>query len=75
MGGFLKECALETLPTHFIWGKLPSKVKFQSALECVGMDIELRFKKFSSILDTDEFVKINFMCLACKLTPTECEKF
>ena len=31
--------------------KLPSKVKFQSALECLGMDIELRFKKFSSILD------------------------
>ena len=51
-------------PTHFIGEKLPSKVKFQSALECVP-----------SILDPDKFVEINCIDLTCKLTPTEVKNF
>ena len=55
-------------PTHFIGEKLPSKVKFQSALECVGVDLELRSKKFPSILDPEKCVEINWIDLSCKLT-------
>ena len=62
-------------PTHFIGEKLPSKVKFQSALECVGVDLELRSKKFPSILDPDKCVEINCIDLTCKLTPTEVKNF
>ena len=62
-------------PTHFIGEKRPSKVKFQSALECVGLDLELRSKKFPSILDTEKCVEINYIDLTCKLTPTEVKNF
>ena len=62
-------------PTHFIGEKQPSKVKFQSALECVGVDLELRSKKFPSILDPDKYVEINCIDLTCKLTPTEVKNF
>ena len=62
-------------PTHFIGEKRPSKVKFQSALECVGVDLELRSKKFPSILDPDKDVEINCIDLTCKLTPTEVKNF
>ena len=62
-------------PTVFIFEKLPSKLKFQSALECVGVDLELRFKKLPSILNTDKSVETNFIVLSCKLTPTEVKNF
>ena len=62
-------------PTHFIGEKLPSKVKFQSALEYVGVDLELRSKKFPSILDLDKRVEINCIDLTCKLTPTVVKNF
>ena len=62
-------------PTHFIGEKQPSKVKFQPALECVGVDLELRSKKFPSILDPDKCVEINCIDLTCKLTPTEVKNF
>ena len=62
-------------PTHFIDEKQPSKVKFQSALECVGVDLELRSKKLPSILDQDKCVVINCFDLTCKLTPTEVKNF
>ena len=62
-------------PTHFILEKLPSKLKFQSALECVGVNLELRSKKLPSILNTDESVETNFIVLSCKLTPTEVKNF
>ena len=39
-----------TTCTHFIGEKPPSKVKFQSTLERVGVDLELRSKKLPSIL-------------------------
>ena len=55
--------------------KPPSKGKFQSALEFVGVDLKLRFKKFSSILDPDKCVDINYIDLTCKLTPTEVKNF
>ena len=61
--------------THFIGVKQPSKVKFQPALECVGVDLELRSKKFPSILDPDKCVEINCIVLTCKLTPTEVKNF
>ena len=62
-------------PTHLIGEKQPSKVKFQPALECVGVDLELRSKKFPSILDPDKCVEINCIDLTCKLTPTEVKNF
>ena len=62
-------------PTRFILRKLPLKWKFQSALECVGVDLELRSKKFPSILNTDKSVEIKFIVLSCKLTPTEVKNF
>ena len=62
-------------PTHFIGEKQPSNEKFQSALECVGVDLELRSKKFPSILDPDKYVEINCIDLTCKLTPTEVKNF
>ena len=62
-------------PTHFIGEKHPSNEKFQSALECVGVDLELRSKKFPSILDPDKDVEINCIDLTCKLTPTEVKNF
>ena len=62
-------------PTPFILEKLPLKLKFQSALECVGVDLELRSKKLPSILNTDKSVETNFIVLSCKLTPTEVKNF
>ena len=62
-------------PTHFIGEKPPSKVKLQSALECLGDYLELRFKKFPSILDPEKCVEINWIGLSCKLTPTEVKNF
>ena len=62
-------------PKPFILEKLPSKLKFQSALECVGVDLELRSKKLPSILDPDECVEINRTDLTCNLTPTEVKNF
>ena len=62
-------------PTYFIGEKSPSKVKFQSALECVGVDLELRFKKLPSILYPNKCVEINCIHLTCKLTPTEVKNF
>ena len=62
-------------PTPFILEKLPLKLKFQSALECVGVDLELRSKKLPSILNTDKSVETNFIVLSRKLTPTEVKNF
>ena len=62
-------------PTPFILEKLPLKLKFQSALECVGVDLELRSKKLPSILNTDKSVEIDFIVLSRKLTPTEVKNF
>ena len=62
-------------PTPFFVEKLPLKLKFQSALECVGVNLELRSKKLPSILNTDKSVGIQFISLSQKLTPTEVENF
>ena len=62
-------------PTHFIDEKQPSKVKFQSALEYVGVDLELRSKKLPSILDPDKCIDVNCINLTCKLPPTEVKNF
>ena len=62
-------------PTTFIGEKPPSKVKFQSALDYVGVDLELRSKKLPSILDPDKCIEISCIDLSCKLTPTEVKNF
>ena len=54
---------------------LPLKLKFQSALECVGVVLELRPMKLSSILNTDKSVEINSIALSRKLRPTEVKTF